>query len=93
MLYIRQVRVQAPGSTNQHITHLKCSGSTGGALTAVKREVIVRVIDSGYSISTHNDATGEQAEVVTRSGSGGRRYLTTLAGGRETNNLLDLPRF
>jgi ethanolamine utilization microcompartment shell protein EutL len=93
MLYIRQVRVQVPGTTNQHITHLKCSGGTGGALTAVKREVIVSVIDSGYAFSTHNDATGAQAQVVTRTSSDGRRYLTTVAGGRETNNLLDLPRF
>ena len=93
MLYIRQVRAQAPGTMNEHITDVKYSAMTSGPLTTVSREAIISVIDGGGDVHTHNDPTGAEARVVTRDGANGRKYITTIADGRETNNLLDLPRF
>lgn len=93
MLYIRQVRVQAPGTMNQHITDVKYAALTSGPLTVMSRDAMVGVIDDGGDVHTHNDSTGAQARVVTRDGVNGRKYITTMADGRETNNLLDLPRF
>ena len=93
MQYIRQVRVQSPGTTNQHITDVKYSTTITGLLERVSRDVVVAVIDGGREFRTHNDRTGSEAPVVTRVGAGGRKYITTVADNRETNNLLELPRF
>lgn len=93
MLYIRQVRVQAPGTMNQHITDVRYSAMTSGPFTIMSRDAMVGIIDDGGQVYTHNDATAAEARVVTRVGANGRKYITTIADGRETNNLLDLPRF
>lgn len=93
MLYIRQVRVASPGTSNQHITHVRYSNSPTGPLTAVARDVVASVIDTGHDFRTHNDLTGAEARVVTRDAGGGRRYIATEADGKETNNLLELPRY
>lgn len=42
---------------------------------------------------SRNDLTARQATVDVRSTVLGLRYITTIADGRETNNLLRLPRF
>lgn len=93
MHYIRQVRVQAPGTSNQHITDVKHSISTSGPLVTVSRDVVVALIDGGRGFRTFNERTGAEAAVITRAGEGGRKYITTVADNRETNNLLELPRF
>ncbi|EPR75866.1 hypothetical protein ADILRU_1826 [Leifsonia rubra CMS 76R] len=93
MLYIRQVRVQAPGTTNQHIIDVKYSGTKTGPLTTVSRGAIVSVVDGGGNVHTYNNDIGTHARVETRPGSTGGKYLTTVADGHETNNLLELPRF
>lgn len=93
MLYIRQIQVQAPGNTNQHITRVKYSGLKTGPLTTVSRDAIVSLIEGGGDVYTHNDGTGAGARVVTRKGASSDTYITTVADGRETNNLLELPRF
>jgi hypothetical protein len=91
--YIRQVRVQSPGTTNEHITDVKYSTTITGPLVSVSRDFVVAVIDGGRGFRTRNDLTGAEATVVTRPGVGGRKYITTVADYRETNNLLELPRF
>jgi hypothetical protein len=93
VLYIRQVRVQAPGTTNQHIIDIKYSGTKTGPLTTTSQGAILSLIAAGGDVYAHNNVNGTQARVVTRSGGNGRRYITTVADGTETNNLLDLPRF
>jgi hypothetical protein len=93
MLYIRQVRVQAPGTTNQHIIDVKYSGTKTGPLTTVSRGAIVSVVDGGGDVYTYNNDNGTHAPVETRPGSAGGKYITTVADGHETNNLLELPRF
>ncbi|WP_168187230.1 DUF3892 domain-containing protein [Salinibacterium sp. UTAS2018] len=94
MLYIRQARVQAPGTTNLHITDVKYSTTITGPLVSVSRDVIAAVIDAGgHDFRTRNDVTGAEATVVTRAGASGSTYITTIADNRETNNLLELPRF
>ena len=93
MPYIRKVRVQAPGTRNEHITDVMYSQSTTGSLTLASRALVASQIDAGTSYRTHNDLTGTEARVETRTSSSGVRYITTLADGVETNNLLGLPRF
>ncbi|TQL47157.1 uncharacterized protein DUF3892 [Homoserinimonas aerilata] len=93
MLYIRQVRVEAPGTLNQHITDVKYSATTGGPLTTVSRAAVVSVIDGGGIVFTHNDHNRAQARVVTRVGTNGRKHITTIADSGKSNNLLELPRF
>lgn len=93
MHYIRSVRVSAPGTHNEHITHVGYAASTTGPLTTATRAVMAAHIDGGGQVRTHNPSTGTQAPVVTRTSSRGIHYLTTVANGRETDNLLRLPRF
>ena len=93
MQYIRQVRVQSPGTTNEHITDVKYSTTITGPLATASRDVVVAVIDGGREFRSRNDRSGAEAIVVTRAGVGGRKYITTVADNRETNNLLELPRF
>ncbi|MGI8701462.1 MAG: hypothetical protein ACR2JU_09710, partial [Nocardioidaceae bacterium] len=67
MRYIRQVHVDSPGTSNEHISHLRSSPTTSGALTTETRSQVVQNIDGGReSYRSHNDATGAEAAVVTR---------------------------
>jgi len=94
MRYIRQVHVDSPGTSNEHISQLRSSTSTYGPLITETRAHVVQNIDGEReSYRSRNDQTGAQAAVVTRTSSRGTRYVTTVADGRETNNLLGLPRF
>lgn len=94
MKYIRQVRVSAPGTANSHITSVYSSTSPRGALAMETREVVAQQIDTGRAAyRSHNDLTGDEAPVDTRRTVLGTRYIATVADGRETNNLLNLPRF
>ena len=94
MNYIRQVHVDAPGTSNEHISLLRSSATASGVLTTETREQVVWNIDrGGQAYRSHDDATGSEAAVVTRTSSRGTRYVATVADGRETNNLLSLPRF
>ncbi|WP_438853901.1 DUF3892 domain-containing protein [Agromyces sp. M3QZ16-3] len=93
MPFIRRVRVESPGLRSEHITAVQYSGSASGPLTVASTEAIARVIDGGTTMYTRHDQTGERALVITRTSPAGRRHLTTVANGRETDNLLRLPRF
>lgn len=92
MIYIRKVRVGAPGTHDSHITDVQYSFSTTGTLRRTTRRQVVHNIDAGHTYRTHNERTRTQADVVA-SGSGGSRYITTAADGAKSNNLLALPRF
>lgn len=94
MRYIRQVHVDSPGTSNERISQLRSSPTTSGALATETRSQVVQNIDYGReSYRSHNDRTGTEAAVVSRTSARGLRYVTTVADGRETNNLLELPRF
>lgn len=94
MRYIRRVRVDHPGTHSQHITYVQWSSTTTGTLTTASRADVAADIDTGrQQYRSHNDRTGDEAQVAARTSAGGTRYITTIAGGRETNNLLSLPRF
>lgn len=65
-----------------------------GVLVRETREVVAQQIDSGHAVyRSHNDLTVDEAPVETRRTVFGTRYIATVADGRKTNNLLDLPRF
>jgi len=94
MTYIRQVHVEHPGTSNAHITQVRTSLTTHGPVTTETREQIVQKIDNRRdAYRSHNDRTGDEARVETRLSASGGRYIATVADGRETNNLLNLPRF
>ena len=93
-LRIRQVHVEHPGTSNAHITQVRTSTNTYGSLTIESRDQIVRKIDGRLdAYRSDNDRTGDEARVETRPSGFGTRYIATVADGRETNNLLNLPRF
>ena len=50
MPYIRKVRVQFPGTRNEHITDVQYSQSTTGALTLASRASVAREIDGGANL-------------------------------------------
>jgi hypothetical protein len=94
MKYIRRVRVVSPGTHNQHIAEVQCSTSSTGQLSTWTRKQVVEAIDGGReTFRSHDDRTLDEAAVVTRTTSSGLRYIATVADRRETNNLLNLPRF
>jgi len=94
MRYIRQVRVEHPGTSNEHISHVRSSVGVSSGLLTESREQVVGNIDNGReSYRSHNDGTGDEAKVETRTSARGTRYIATVADGRESNNLLNLPRF
>lgn len=93
MRYIRRVRVESPGTRNEHITHVQYSETTSGTLNTATRESVVAAIERGTSHRSHNDSTGGEAPVVVRVSAARRKYIATVADGTETNNLLALPRF
>lgn len=93
MLYIRQVRVQSPGTMSQHITEVRYAESTIGPVKAATRDAVVRAIELGSPFRTHNERTRAEAPVTIRTSAAGTKYITTIADGRETNNLLELPRY
>ena len=84
---ITHVRVQSPGSSEQHITNIKIS--TG---TTYTRAEAVKNIDSGIG---HYFTTGDgkTATVVTVHPNSGEPYIRTKPDSTIKDNLLSLPRF
>lgn len=94
MKYIRRVEVAAPGTRSEHIVAVQYSYAATGTLVTCNRDAVVREIDSGTeTYRSHDDRTGAEAHVETRPSAHGPRYITTVANGRATDNLLHLQRF
>ncbi len=94
MRYIRQVHVDHPGTSNQHISAIRYSLTITGITVRQTREQAVADIDRRVDLyRSHNDATWAEAPVVTATSGAGTRYLRTVQNGTETDNLLQLPRF
>ena len=93
MRFIRSVRVESPGTRNEHITHIRYSETPYGAQTTLSRDSVVLSIRSGWVYRSHRDLNGAEAPVVVKVGARGQHYIATVADSTETNNLLELPRF
>lgn len=93
MPFIRRVHLDQPADRHEHITHVQHSPTRGGPLELATRTDIVGLIERGTVFYSYNESSRQEALVVVRSGTNGRRYLSTVADLRETNNLLALPRF
>jgi len=93
MHYIRRVHVEHPGTSNEHISQVQYSSTTSGLLRRATREQVHTWITAGYPFRSHHDGTRAQADVLARESSRGTRYIATEANGRETDNLLRLPRY
>ena len=63
MRYIRQVHVEYPGTSNEHISQVRHSPTITGTLSGATRGQIVADIDRGQSYRSHNDRTGDEAQV------------------------------
>ncbi|ACQ82158.1 hypothetical protein Bcav_3917 [Beutenbergia cavernae DSM 12333] len=93
MFYIREVRVDQPGTHNQHVAAVRYSGSpTAPALHSATREQVHAWVTGGERFRTYAP-NGASADVVARRTDSGTRYITTVANGWETDNLLRLPRY
>lgn len=93
MPFIREVRVAEPGTSSEHVTDVRFSAVTTGALRTASREAVHDAIKRGARFRTFDERTHNQADVIARVSPRGTRYITTVADGQETNNLLRLPRF
>ena len=93
MPFIRSVRVAEPGTSSEHVVEVRYSTLTTGPLRAATREHVHAALRRGARFRTFDDVTHNQADVVARVGRRGTRYITTVANGRETDNLLRLPRY
>lgn len=84
---ITHVRVQSPGTSEQHITNVKLS--SGSSYT---RSEVVKNIDSGIG---HYFTTGDGkiATVISVHPSSGDPYIKTKPDSTVKDNLLSLPRF
>lgn len=90
---IERVRMSEFGSTCEHITYVRFRPAGGGAAQSASREQVHTWIKQGRSFRTEHPVTGASAPVDARVSTSGTRYIATVANGRETDNLLALPRF
>ncbi|GAB3042491.1 hypothetical protein GCM10027052_25670 [Parafrigoribacterium mesophilum] len=94
MNYVRQIHLDGNGITNEHISKIRVSSTPNGVLNEESRETAVHNIDAyGMSYRSHNDRTGSEASVDTRTSVRGTKYIATVADKTETNNLLQLTRY
>ncbi|MGF0116032.1 DUF3892 domain-containing protein [Promicromonospora sp. Marseille-Q5078] len=93
MPFIHSVHVAEPGTHNEHIEAVAVSDLTTGPLRVSSREAVHTDIVRGTRYRALHPVTHEQTDVVARTSPRGTRYITTLANGTESDNLLRLPRF
>lgn len=91
--YIRCISVASPGTRNEHIHEVQHSSTPNGSLTAETVASVATRIGLGIFYRSHNDHTGSEAPVITRTSASGRTYIATIANGGESDNLLSLPRY
>lgn len=93
MRYIRAIRLDGYGASDEHVSHVCSSIGVGGALSLQTREEIVRQIALGTQRYRSRNGTGHDVDVAVRVSSSGIQYISASADQRATNNLLSLPRF
>ncbi|MBD8078174.1 DUF3892 domain-containing protein [Cellulosimicrobium arenosum] len=93
MPFIRQVRVAEPGTHAEHVVEVRYSTLTTGRLRSASREQVYDAVRAGTRFRTVDEVTHNQADVVARVSTRGTRYVATVANGRETDNILHLPRY
>ena len=90
---IREVQVTPPGTSCEHVHSVRFKAGDDAQLRGATREEVHRWINEGYAFATFNPATGASAPVAARTSPRGVRYIATIGNGRESDNLLHLPRF
>lgn len=93
MPFIRRVHLTAPFTGSEHITHVQHSATRGGPLELATRAAVVADIERGTVFYSHDEFDRDEALVIVRTSAEQRKYLSTVADRRETNNLLSLERF
>lgn len=93
MPFIRYVRVADPGTSNEHVVEVRYSSITTGQLRSESIESVHAAIRRGTPFRTFNERNHNQQDVVARTLPDGRRYIATVDGGLETDDLLRLPRY
>lgn len=90
---IREVRLLAPGTACEHVLAVRYAVAHLTEVHTATREQVHAWIQDGNTFVTHNARTGASAPVAARTSNRGARYIATVANGRESDNLLHLPRF
>ncbi|WP_162148007.1 DUF3892 domain-containing protein [Arthrobacter sp. CAL618] len=93
MKYIRQIHLDSPGTRSEHISRVNHSDTPTGPLSESSRTKIVQQITAGTETYQSRNSNGAQAPVVVRTSGLGTKYIATVSDGRETNNLLSLPKY
>ncbi|MBG6181671.1 DUF3892 domain-containing protein [Arthrobacter sp. CAN_A1] len=93
MKYIRQIHLENPATSSEHISRVNHSDTPTGPLSESTRARIVQQIKAGTETFQSRSPTGAQAPVVVRTSGLGIKYIATVSDGRENNNLLSLPKY
>ncbi|WP_125776838.1 DUF3892 domain-containing protein [Antribacter gilvus] len=93
MPFIRYVRVAEPGTDNEHVVEVRHSAITTGPLRSESIDAIHTAIRRGTPFRTFNERNHNQRDVAARITPTGARYIAAIDGGRETDDLLRLPRY
>lgn len=89
MIYITHIRMSTGGSRSEHITDVRWNKPSTGETEDSTTAEMVRWIDAGGDACVKSAAGDVQVGTVNAT----PKHLRTYADGRETNNLLELPRF
>lgn len=90
---IREVHVAEPGTASEHVMAVRYTDAQATSFQPATREQVHGWIIAGNTFSTYNAGTGASAPVIACTNHRGTRYIATVANGRESDNLLSLPRF
>lgn len=93
MKYIRQIHLENPATSSEHISRVNHSDTPTGPLSESSRTRIVQQIAAGTETFQSRSPNGTQAPVVVKTSEVGIKYITTVSDGRENNNLLSLPQY
>ena len=93
MRYIRQIHLEYPATSNQHILQIRFSVTPTGAMSTETRASVVRNIENRWqSYYWYDERSGEEGKVTTGSTDWGTKCIATVHDSA-AEDLLKLPRF
>jgi len=93
MRYIRQIHMEYPATSNQHISQVRYSITPTGAMSTETRASVVRNIENRWqNYFWYNERSGDEGRVTTGTSDWGTKCIAT-AKDAAAGDLLALPRF
>lgn len=93
MRYIRQIHLEYPATSNQHISQIRFSTTPTGAMATETRASVIRNIENRWqSYYWYDERSGDEGRVITGSTDWGTKCIAT-AHDEAAADLLKLPRF